>query len=91
MHIHRQATPVVHHLDGAVEMQRDFDIAAEPGQDLVDTVVQNLLQQVVWPGGVRVHARASAHRLEPFQQLHGVRGIALGHRLARSFRSKLSS
>ena len=65
VHVHGQAATVVDHLDGAVGVEGDVDVAAEPGENLVDAVVEHLLEQVVGPRGVRVHARPAPDRFQP--------------------------
>jgi hypothetical protein len=55
-------------------VDRDVDFGAVPGQRFVDRVVHHLEHQVVQAGAVGgvadVHARAFAHRFQPFQNLN---------------------
>ena len=53
-------------------MQRDDDEVAEPGEGLVDAVVDDLVDEVVQPtriGRADVHPGAAAHRLEALEDL----------------------
>src|SRR6185503_2648150 len=58
--IDRNAAAVVDHRDRAVDVDGDVDLVAEPGQRLVDRVVDDLVDQVVQPcrtGRADVHGR----------------------------------
>jgi hypothetical protein len=60
VHVHGDATPVVHDRDGVVEVDRDLDVAAEAGLGLVDRVVDDLVDEVVQPAGrLRTASRPS--------------------------------
>ncbi len=63
-------------------MDGDDDLVAEPGERLVDRVVDHLEHHVVQPravGGVAdVHARALAHRLQALQDLDGIGTVLVG-------------
>ena len=79
MLVHRNAAAVVHHRDGVVGMYPHLDPVAVAGQRLVHGVVHHLVHQMVQaarPRGTNVHARALAHRLEPFEYLN-VRTIVM--------------
>ena len=68
MHVDRDTAPVVLHRNRAVDVNRDIDPGAEPGQMLVDRVVENFEHHVVQPALIRVadiHARALSNGLEP--------------------------
>ncbi len=65
MVINRHATTIIRDGHRAVLVQRDFDFRRVAGDGLVNTVIQDLLNQVVGTGGIRVHARPFAHRLQP--------------------------
>ena len=69
----RNASAVVGDADGVVGMDGHDDVVAMPGQRFVDRVVDHLEHQVVQAGAVGgvsdVHARALAHRFEPFEDL----------------------
>src|SRR5690606_26295013 len=65
MDVNGHAATVVGNGDGLVLVQNDVDFFGVAGQGLVHAVVDDFLGQVVGPGGVGVHARALAHRLNP--------------------------
>ena len=76
----RDAAAVVDHRDRVVGVDGDDDVVAEAGQRLVDRVVDHLEHEVMQAGAVGrvadVHARALAHRLQPFEDLD--RAFAVG-------------
>ena len=68
--VHRDAAPVVAHLDGAVVVDDDGDGVPVALEGLVDGVVHDLphaVHEAALIGGADVHAGALAHRLEPLQ------------------------
>ena len=70
--VDRDAAAVVLDPDPAVGQQRHPDRVADPGQRLVDGVVDHLLDEVVQaalPGRADVHARPLAYGLEPLEYL----------------------
>jgi hypothetical protein len=73
LHAGRNATAVVGDADRVVGVDRHDDVVAVAGQRLVDRVVDDLEHEMVQTGPVGgvadVHARALAHRLEPFEDL----------------------
>jgi hypothetical protein len=75
----RDAPAVVGHGHRVVGVDRDHDVVAVARQRLVDRVVDHLEHQVVQAGAVRgvadVHARALAHRLQPFEDRDGAFAI----------------
>ena len=80
--VDRDATAVVVDLAAAVGEQRDADAVAVSRHRLVDGVVDDFPDQVVQAlqtGGADVHARALAHRVEPFEDLD-VLGVVGGGR-----------
>ena len=81
MDVHRHAATVVYHLEGVVGVQDHLHLARMTGQGLVHAVVDDFLGQVVGPGGVGVHARALAHRIESGEDFDGVGviGVLRGH------------
>ena len=81
MDVHRHAATVVDHLEGVVGVQDHLHLARMTGQGLVHAVVDDFLGQVVGPGGVGVHARALAHRIESGEDFDGVGviGVLRGH------------
>ena len=70
MHIHGHAAAVVEDLDGPVGEQRDLNFRGVAADDFVDRVVHNLHHHVVRARGVRVHAGATAYRIQPGQHLN---------------------
>jgi hypothetical protein len=56
-------------------MQNDIDLVSVSGEGFVDGVIDYLLGQVIWPGGVGVHTRALTHRLESREDLNIFGGI----------------
>ena len=80
VHLDRDAAAVVLDRDAAVDVDRDRDARAVPGQRLVDRVVDDLEDEVVQAplGGVAdVHPGALADGLEAFEDLDRVRPVAL--------------
>jgi len=70
--VHGDATTVVDHGDGVVNVDDDFNFLGVAGQCLVNRVVYHLIDQVMqaqFAGRSDVHGRAEAHSLEPFQDL----------------------
>ena len=77
--VHRDAATVVPHGQGAVRIESHLDEPRMAGDGLVHGVVQHLCEEVVQGPLVRaadVHARPHAHRLEPFEDLDVLGGIA---------------
>ena len=74
------AAAVVHHADGVVGVDGDYDVVAVTGQRFVDGVVHDFEHQVVQAGAVRgvadVHARSLAYGFQAFQDLD--RRLAVG-------------
>ncbi len=65
--------------DAAVGVQLELDAAGVPGDRLVHGVVEHFGGEVVQRalvGAADIHAGAAAHRLEPFQDLDVLGGIA---------------
>ncbi len=57
MYIHRHATAIVGDTDRTVFEQHHIDLAGMAGNRFVNTVIDNFLRQMIWPGGVGVHAQ----------------------------------
>jgi hypothetical protein len=77
----RDPAAVVDHRDAAVLMDRDLDLATEPGHRLVDRVVDHLVDEMVQTlesSGPDVHRRALANRLEALENLDGTGVVAHG-------------
>ena len=74
------APSVVHDGDGAVLVDRDVHLCGEPGHDLVDTVVDDLVDHVVQSAGIRgpyVHTGPLPHGLQTFEGHDAVRIVLL--------------
>ena len=70
--VHRHAAAVVGSTSSEPSAYRmTVIVAGMAGQGLVDAVVDDLLGQVVGAGGVGVHPRALAHRVEAAQDFNG--------------------
>ena len=74
--VHGHPAAVVDDLDGAVLEMGDLDAGREAGNGLVHGIVDDLLGQVVRPGGVGVHAGSPLDRIETPQHLE-VGGIVM--------------
>ena len=71
---------IVHDRDGPVLVDRYVHLGGEPGHDLVDTVVHDLVDHVVETAGVRgpdVHTGPLPHSLETFEGHDAVRIVLL--------------
>ena len=76
--IDRDAAAVVDDRHRPVDVNRDVDLIAEPGERFVDRVVDDLVDEVMQAGGpgrADVHRRPLADRLEPFEDLDLVRRV----------------
>ena len=83
----RNAAAVVDDGHRAVDVDRDVDLIAEAGQRLVDRVVDDLVDEVMQPGGTRradVHRRPLANGLEAFEDLDLVRAVVAARRHRRA-------
>ncbi len=88
--IDRNAAAVVADGDAAVGVQLELDAAGMPGHRLVHGVVEHLGDEVMQGalvGAADIHAGAAPHRLQPFQDLDVLGGIAA----ARPLRARLSN
>ncbi|MND87283.1 hypothetical protein D3C80_792780 [compost metagenome] len=79
VYVDRHATTVVDHLEGLIFIQGHLQGAGMARQRLVDAVVDDLLAEVIGPGGVCVHAGAATHRFEAIEDLNGIRIVLSGH------------
>ncbi len=73
--IDRNATTVIDHGNGIVEMDRNFDLGGESGKRFVDGVVDHFIHQVMQAevtGRSDVHRGTLAHRFHPAQHFNGV-------------------
>ena len=83
VNVHRHAATVIDHLQRVVLVQDNGDRPGVPGQRFVDAVVDDFLGQVVGTGGVGVHARATAHRIQAAENFNIIGVIGrLGHRVS---------
>ena len=79
MRVDRNAAAVVGDGDEAVGLHLDVDPVGVAGQRLVHGVVDDFGEQMMQRllvGAADIHAGAAAHRLEPFQDLDVLGGIA---------------
>jgi hypothetical protein len=70
MHVHGNATTVVTDGHGTVYVDGYLNLAAKPGEMLVDGIVQDLedaMMQAALIGVADIHSGAFAHRLQPLQ------------------------
>ena len=77
--IDRHAAAVVDHFEGLVFMQDHLQIAGVTCQRFIDAVVDDLLAEVVGPGGVGIHAGAATHRFKAIEDLNGIRIVLSRH------------
>ena len=90
MRIDRDAAAVVGDADEAVGLHLDLDEGGVAGQRLVHGIVDHLGEQVMQRllvGAADVHAGPPPHRLEPFQHLDVLGGVA-GFARARGVRPR---
>ena len=68
--------PIVAHRDAVIFVDIDDDFVTKPSQRLVDSIVDDFVDELMKPRNIvdiaDVHARALAHCLEPFQDLDRV-------------------
>jgi hypothetical protein len=72
--VHGNAAAVVHHRDGVVDVDGDFDLVGESGQRFVHGVIHDFVHQVVqakFAGRADVHGGALAHGLHSPEHLDG--------------------
>ena len=84
--VHRDAATVILDRDRVVDVDRDVDSVAVPGQSLVHGVIDDLVNQVVeaeFAGRADVHGRALPDSLQPFQHPDVVRGVVAALILSR--------
>ena len=67
--VHGHAAAVIGDLQRTVGKQGDVDALAVAGDGLVDTVVDDLVGEMIRPAGVGVHAGTATHRVETAQDL----------------------
>ena len=79
MDIHRHATSVIPHTEGTVAVQGDVDVFGIASQGFIHAVVNDFLRKVVRAGGVGVHARAAADRVEPFENVNVGGAVVVCH------------
>ena len=79
MGVDRYAAAIVAYDDGAILVQLDLDAAGMAGHRLVHGIVEHFggqMMQRPLVGAADIHAGPAAHRLEPFQHLDILGGIA---------------
>ena len=79
MRVDRNAAAVIGDGDKAVGLHLDFDPVGVAGERLVHGVVDHLGEQVMQRllvGAADIHAGAAAHRLEAFEDLDVLGGVA---------------
>ena len=72
VHARRDTAAVILYRDGVVLVDADFDFVAEAGHRFVDTVIHDLVHQVVktpFTDVADIHGRAFAHGLQAFENL----------------------
>ena len=65
MQVDGHAPAVVLHFNGTVTMKYHADAGSVPGERLIDTVVDDLLGEVVRPRGIGIHTGTLTYRIEP--------------------------
>jgi hypothetical protein len=86
MHAGGNAAAVVHDRDAAVDVDRDLDGFTETGHVLVDTVVDDFIDEMVQPvdtGAADVHRRSLPDGVESFENFDLIRAVTVGFRLGR--------
>ena len=72
MHVHRNASSVIDHLDGVSWEDIDLDIVAIAGKGLIDTVIDHFADEVVQTlhaGIANIHGRTLAHSFKTLKDL----------------------
>ena len=73
MNANRYTAPIILHGDAVILMNDNGDIITEPGQSFVDTVVHDLINEMVQTtnaGTADIHTRTAAHALQTLQDLN---------------------
>ncbi len=83
MNVDRHTPTIVADFDAAIFVESDFDQAGVTCKRFVDAVIQYFLHQMIGTGGVGIHARTTAHRIETGQYFNGTCVIFFGHGLLR--------
>ncbi len=81
MEIDRDAATVVDDRDGVVDVDGDIHLVTEPGERLVDRVVDDLVHEMVQPRRARradVHGRTLANGFKPLENLDLVCAVVVG-------------
>ena len=87
MFTHRNAAAVIGNATASICENRDLDDGAVSGHGFVDSIVDDLIDQMMQARRSRrpdVHTRSLTYRFEPFENLNGVRivirsGSVVGH------------
>ena len=77
MNVRGHAPAVVTDLQRTVLMQDHIDLIGPSGDRLIDTVVDDLLTEMVGTPGVGIHPGSAFDRVEPLQYLEGCGVIIL--------------
>jgi hypothetical protein len=77
--VHRHAAAIVGSRERAILVEHDIDAPGVAGDSLVHGVVDDLLREMIRPGGVGVHARALAHGFKTGQDFNRRRVVGLAH------------
>ena len=77
--VDRHAATVVDHLEGLIFIQGHLQSTGVARQRFVDAVVDDLLTEVIGPGGVGIHAGAATHRFKAIEDLNGIRIVLSRH------------
>ncbi len=86
MLVHRNAAAVIADAEAAIDVDLDLDVAAVTGQRLVDTVVDQLVDEVMQPlgaGVADVHAGALADVGGVTVDLNVFSAVMVGNHVAR--------
>ncbi|CAI8198419.1 MAG: Uncharacterised protein [Alphaproteobacteria bacterium] len=87
VHFGRNATAIIRHRHRAIGIEAHRNLIAMTGQSLINGIIDHLIDHMVQAGAViriaNIHARALAHRFQPFQDLNGRSTIIAVLRVAR--------
>ena len=78
--IDRHAAAIITDFDQSILMQSQGQLAGKACQCLIDTVVDDLLNEVVRAGCIGIHTRALANRVKAGKYFNRVGVVVIGHR-----------